>query len=249
MKNLVIGDIHCKIDEVVFAVNKFKNGNYSKLIFIGDYVDSFTASDETMIECLQLIINTKKELGDSCILLWGNHDIQYRFFPDYRCSGFRRTILTPIQMLFKENDTLFQWYYYDEDIKTLFSHAGVNGRWVRQTYDKIVERFPKDEPYVQSILKLLYFCENTSFGRDLLCQCGESRGGYKYDAGGIVWADKLELETFPRFDNEIKHQVVGHTAIPNIYQWNNFDEYNTYEENTITFIDTLDKKANNYYEC
>lgn len=78
MRNLIVGDIHCKIDEVKFAVNKFKNGTYSKLIFIGDYVDAWPedSSDEQMIECLQLIINTKKELGDSCILLWGNHKVK-----------------------------------------------------------------------------------------------------------------------------------------------------------------------------
>lgn len=152
-------------------------------------------------------------------------------------------------MLFKENDTLFQWYYYDENTKTLFSHAGVNSRWVRQTYDKIVETYPQYENHIQTILKLLYFCVNNSFGRDLLCQCGESRGGYKNDAGGIVWCDKSELETFPRFDEQIEHQVVGHTAVPNISTWDNFGKYSTYEESTITFIDVLDKNKNLYYEC
>jgi predicted MPP superfamily phosphohydrolase len=236
MSNLVCGDLHCKTDLAKLVVDKFENGNYDKLVFIGDYVDSFTHSDTQMLECLNYIIETKKRLGDKCILLWGNHEYSY-MESHYRASGWRKSIATVVYQLLTENKDLFQWYYFDSG--TLYTHAGVNTRWYKQALLKINEKYPEFK--IESLFELLDFCQTNSFGTDLLCQCGEARGGYRYDKGGILWCDKKELLDDRYFDDVITNQVVGHTATKDIEVF-----ASNLNKNQIIFTDCLGSKTKFY---
>ena len=58
-------------------------------VFIGDYTDSYDLTNEEIYLNLVEIIEFKKANPENVILLWGNHDIAYRFLPQYRCEGFR----------------------------------------------------------------------------------------------------------------------------------------------------------------
>ena len=51
--------------------------NYDKVVFLGDYVDSFTISNIASYENLKDIIRLKKRDPNKVVLLLGNHDIQY----------------------------------------------------------------------------------------------------------------------------------------------------------------------------
>ena len=70
MKTISIGDIHGR--DIWKNVNPSK---YDKIIFVGDYVDSFTISNTTILNNLLDIIEFKKSFKNKVILLLGNHDI------------------------------------------------------------------------------------------------------------------------------------------------------------------------------
>ena len=72
MKIKVIGDIHGKD-----TWKKYNNFNDCDIIvFLGDYVDSFYESNETIYNNLEEIIQFKKDNKNKVILLLGNHDNQ-----------------------------------------------------------------------------------------------------------------------------------------------------------------------------
>ena len=69
MRTLVIGDIHGGLRGLTQALNRAKVSISDKLIFLGDYVDGWSESAQT----IQALINlTKKQ---KCTFMLGNHDI------------------------------------------------------------------------------------------------------------------------------------------------------------------------------
>ena len=76
MRYITIGDIHGRDDWQAINIR-----NYDKIIFIGDYVDSFEKSDFAILENLKKIISLKKRHPDKVVLLLGNHDVQYLHYP------------------------------------------------------------------------------------------------------------------------------------------------------------------------
>ena len=84
MKVIAIGDLHGKDcwKEVDFS-------RFDKVIFLGDYTDSFSETDEEIFTNLREIVHLKKTNREKFVLLLGNHDVQYLHFPYYNCSGFR----------------------------------------------------------------------------------------------------------------------------------------------------------------
>lgn len=70
MKIRVIGDLHGRD----WWKRKVETGDSDLNIFLGDYVDSYTVSDEQIINNLLDIIEFKKSYEDKVILLLGNHE-------------------------------------------------------------------------------------------------------------------------------------------------------------------------------
>ena len=68
MRICAIGDIHGRNDWEKVDPNK-----YDKIIFVGDYVDSFDIPTGEILKNLENIIAFKKEYYDKVILLLGNH--------------------------------------------------------------------------------------------------------------------------------------------------------------------------------
>ena len=92
-----------------------------KIVFVGDYVDSFTITNVVIKKNLEDIVWFKKMLPDKVILLWGNHDVQY-FIPNQICSGYRPEAKYDLEDIFRENRDLFQMAYHNGDY--LWTHAG-----------------------------------------------------------------------------------------------------------------------------
>jgi Calcineurin-like phosphoesterase len=214
MKILITGDLHEKLDILELAIEKFKTEGYDKIVFMSDFCDSFIHSDTRMIQCLNLAIEFKKEYPDKVVLLWANHELQYRYYPNYRCSGFNSSCQLVVQQLLTENSQLWQYYYYQSGF--LFTHAGITNGWLKQVKETFKYYDSND-----SLFELLDKLEQTQQGLDLLNQCGSSRGGHRYDKGGLTWCDKSELIADAYYDDLIKNQVVGHTAVPEITKVDN----------------------------
>src|SRR5699024_2004078 len=68
MRTLVIGDIHGGLLALKEVLKKAKVNQNDTLIFLGDYVDGWSQSAET----IRYLIDLKKEIN--CIFIRGNHD-------------------------------------------------------------------------------------------------------------------------------------------------------------------------------
>lgn len=219
MKVLVIPDVH----EKTCWKKRLQDNDWDKVIFLGDYVDSWTHNDETCISNLRDIIEFKKAMGDNCILLLGNHDVQYMFAPLYQCSGYQASIAIVLKLTFQENKDLFKIAHLENNY--LFTHAGVSNSWYKK-YSQYLENIPGT---IDEQLNALF----NSSKIDFIMEVGEIRGGFRNDVGGPIWADKSETmdDSIPNY-----HQIVGHTKVKDIIVI-------SHEPNTsITYTDVLDTK-------
>jgi predicted phosphodiesterase len=121
MKTIVLGDIHGR--------NIWKHiiskENPDRIVFIGDYFDSFDYNTEIQINNFLDICEYKKTGGKEVIMLIGNHDFHY--FPeigDTGTSGYQRGGCKSIEYLISENKNLLQIAYEFDNF--LFTHAGVS---------------------------------------------------------------------------------------------------------------------------
>jgi predicted MPP superfamily phosphohydrolase len=131
MMNLItIGDLHGSR-----VWKQIDPGQWDKMIFIGDYVDSAEYDPAEILDNLREIIGLKKAFPDKVVLLWGNHDLAYFYGGHERhySSGFRQAMLSDLFNIFTANRALFQASYQVENY--LWTHAGVVQRWF-DTYIK-----------------------------------------------------------------------------------------------------------------
>lgn len=213
MNVLAIGDIHGRRNWQSLSFDA-----YDKVIFAGDYVDSYRIPETDITDVLKAVIGLKHRDPERFVLLLGNHDIQYLYFPHYPCSGFRPAMQPGWTHLFRENESFFQAAWQHDNY--LFTHAGVSYRWAsRYGLTPSAGLFNEMLP--------------TADGREILFSCGAFRGGPPSAAGGIVWADQRETyrDHYPGW-----HQVVGHTPQPFIRRIGD-------EESSITYIDVLERSA------
>ncbi len=224
MKIIAIGDIHGRN-----AWKKIDIGAFDKVVFIGDYVDSRTISEQDIINNLKEIIALKKAMPDKIVLLLGNHDVHYLFYPDFPQNGFMKNSQEALTELFVANKDLFQVAYQVKNY--LFTHAGVSKTW----YGENIKYFGSNPISLADILNDMYLDEKA---REVLFQASHLRGG-KDPSGGIIWADKSETDDDYLFGY---HQIVGHTKVSDIerYEWKGL-------ETSITYIDVL-SASETFYE-
>ncbi len=174
-----------------------------KIIFIGDYVDSYTAPNQTIYQNLTEIIALKQQYPHKVELLLGNHDIQYLYFPDFGCSGFRPEAQPDLTALFRKHRKLFTIAWQLDNY--LFTHAGLTGRWWGWVNkNSATFRQWANLPLAEQLNNL-----NETSERWKLFTVGKVRGGFQF--GGPLWADDSEtlLDPLPGY-----HQLVGHTPQP-----------------------------------
>lgn len=185
---------------------------YDKIVFVGDYVDSFNATNVTILDNLNKILFFKKALPDKVVLLLGNHDIQY-FIPNEICSGYRAEMKPDLYQLFTDNKELFKIAHLEKDntgIKYLWTHAGVTSGWLKDTirdtnnpryrlYEITKDLDPDDlENFINTIFELRV---------DNIFNVDAHSGGFSIWAGPL-WVRPHILNDFPL---EGVNQIVGHT--------------------------------------
>lgn len=224
MKILTIPDLHEK-DIWKKAISK----DWDKVIFLGDYVDSFDHNKDKCISNLLDIIEFKKSNPDNIILLLGNHDIQY-LDSKYRCSGYQQDSAALITIILNDNKGLFKVAYLHKNY--LFTHAGVSKKWFNFFKSK------NEDIYDNSIsLDVLFNDIHSSSRQQELHTVSHLRGG-SHLYGGITWADKQETMEgiIPNY-----HQIVGHSKVPEIIKASKIMG-TTYTDRSITYTDCLDTK-------
>ncbi len=197
MKYLILGDIHGR----TIWKDIIEKETPDKIIFLGDYVSTHEGIDtDQQIEELHAILDYKENNPDKVILLRGNHDMQHLGFYWARCSGLDMRVMQ--YMSTKDVKgwylSLTQWVYIDEDLKTIFSHAGVSSVWMKQIAKiEDIHEINNLEPSEK-----FGFCDNNPYD----C-CGES------ETQPPTWIRPYTLATCNVLGYD---QVVGHTPQENI---------------------------------
>jgi hypothetical protein len=218
MKHLIIGDLHGKDCWKTVDIKA-----YDKIIFLGDYVDHWILSDQKIYENLLNVIALKKKHIKKVELLLGNHDVQYLYYPDFLCSGFRPAMQRSLTEIFYDNKGLFKVAYQKDN--HLFTHAGITNSWYAEFLNLPLLQQIKDEQ--DTVADRVNKIEQTA-QRWLLHKAGSIRGGDGH--GGVTWADRKEMIA-DMLDGY--HQVVGHTVVPQV-------EVVRFNDKSVTFIDVLD---------
>lgn len=124
-KCIVIGDIHGHTS----WENIINKESYDKVIFLGDYFDSFSnPKGIDQVNNFKNILSLKKENPDKVIILYGNHDHSY--LNKEMCSGYKIQNQIIYEEVLKEayNNRYIQPIYIENNI--IFSHAGVSKYWL-----------------------------------------------------------------------------------------------------------------------
>lgn len=215
MKKLVIGDIHGRTiwKEII------EKESPDQVIFLGDYVSTHDdVTEEEQIKNLEEILTYKEENPDKVVLLRGNHDTQHLGYYWAECSGLFRKVLH--HMSEPENKERFlkdtQWIYVDEDLKVIFSHAGVSTVWLEKSVEpylvsKIGPQYDDGTIDMENVLNLVNSiepCEFFGFTPDnYFDMCGTSK------TQPPVW---IRPEVLCRCNVVGYDHVVGHTPVRKI---------------------------------
>jgi len=122
MKTIIIGDVHGRS---LWKLITNQEQDADRIIFIGDYFDSFDISGVEQIQNFKEIIEYKKTSGKEVIMLVGNHD--HHYYPEVGytgTSGYQRGIAPSINQVIDENRQHLQMAYSFDEF--LFTHAGVS---------------------------------------------------------------------------------------------------------------------------
>jgi hypothetical protein len=122
MKTVVIGDTHGRS---LWKLITHQEKDADRVIFIGDYFDSFDISGVEQLHNFREIIEYKETSGKEVVLLIGNHD--YHYFPEIGyngTSGYQTRIAPSISQVVDENRHHLQMAYGFGEY--LFTHAGVS---------------------------------------------------------------------------------------------------------------------------
>jgi hypothetical protein len=240
MKTIVsIGDIHGNPawkDNFLFKDGKviLQGPSIEKVIFVGDYVDSFTISNTEILHNLKEIIDLKIRYPERVILLLGNHDIQY--ISTQRYTGYRPTMRPDLEQLFTEHSDKFQLAYLhisEEGKKTLWTHAGVTKPWYDEMIDRVIRKKYRHRELYLDILEREHTIDEVlnlalNLRTDNIFYVDNESGGYE------AWASPLWVrpKTLKKLAIREYDQIVGHTPVMTI------NTEKTHYGDYVYFIDT-----------
>jgi hypothetical protein len=178
---------------------------YDRMIFIGDYFDSFDIDSETQQRNFKEICEFKEKEGDKVILLLGNHDTSY-ILGDI-CSGYQYGAEHNIKHLHSTYKDLTQMVHYEGNI--LFTHAGVGETWLQKHYPDRGQEY--SAKIIAEEVNDLWKYKPNSFVFD-------GYDGYGDDMGQVpVW---IRPKSLLKDTKEIRKagviQIVGHTQVTKI---------------------------------
>lgn len=212
-KILIIPDVHGRS----FWKSAVCHDGFSKIIFLGDYVDPYPRegiSDFIALHHFKEIISFKKYNPDKVVLLLGNHDLHYYselFFQYAGGTRYNKVYAQRLYELFMEYRHLFQLAYETETAgqRFLFTHAGVVKRWYDMFASVIGEL---DADHLNALL-------DTDAGILTLTAIGKIRGG-PCTVGSMVWADVHEMSRYGQVPGIF--QIFGHTMMDSPFMEDGF---------------------------
>jgi hypothetical protein len=216
--------------------NSINPEGVDKIVFVGDYVDSFTKSDKQILNNLKEIILFKIVYPDNVVLLLGNHDFHY-IMDGFYYSGYRESMKADLQNLYNKYMDCFQLAYEftseidDESVKTIWTHAGITSGWI------------KELGLTHSI--------NPDKLADSINSAWEKRGVLKHVIGAVdrvsggwdPYAGPIWVRPYQLLEDAVLgyDQIVGHTPQRDIDTKLSNKCINGLRVDEITFIDVLER--------
>ncbi|MFD2565487.1 metallophosphoesterase family protein [Aquimarina rubra] len=209
MRTLVIGDIHGGYKALIQVLERAKVTSEDKLIFLGDYVDGWSESAET----IQKLINLS--ISNTCVFIRGNHDLWCGLWldkgatnPVWLAHGGKETIDSYIQSGLLTSDAHKQFFkdlqnYYIDSENRLFVHAGFTS----------MHGVGKEE-YESN-----YYWDRTLWEAALL-------------ADKVAEKTLEDILTSPKRFNHYKEIYIGHTPTTNYKQDSPIKAYNLWNIDT-----------------
>jgi len=125
MKTVILGDTHGRD----YWKGIVASESPDRVIFIGDYFDSFDNTAVEQMHNFKEIIDWKQSGQSEVIMLIGNHDYHYMRGVSQYYSGYQSGARPAIEQLLYENRQHMQMCYQMGDF--LFTHAGVSMDWLQ----------------------------------------------------------------------------------------------------------------------
>lgn len=196
MKTIVIGDIHGRnIWKAIYEKEK-----PDRIVFIGDYFDSFDISSVKQQNNFLDICAFKNSGICEVILLIGNHDHHYfRSVGEQATKGYQPTYAMSISFIIDDNKHLMQLAYMQDDI--LFTHAGVSQTYMNDVYGKNgwkIEEIANDLNELWQYKPLAFIFYGTDMYGDNKCQ-------------SPIWIRPRSMMADSKDISKKLVQVVGHT--------------------------------------
>lgn len=229
MKTIVLGDTHGRSNWKL-AIHQDKP---DRVIFIGDYFDSFDISGVEQIDNFKQIIKYKEDNPQvEVVLLIGNHD--HHYFPEVGytgTSGYQSTMASSITQVIDENRQHLKMAY--EFGEYLFTHAGVSPVFMDQVFGK--EGWSKD--YIETDLNELFKYKPRAFNFNGLESSGDNT------TQTPIWIRPRSLMSAnKKHEKGLKNdyiQIVGHTHMKRI----DLEGSDKFTGGRYYFIDTMDSSG------
>jgi len=161
MKIIAIGDIHGRQNwKLIPGLDQA-----DRVVFVGDYFDSFYIDGNTQIENFSDIIAYKKANPKKVRLLLGNHD--YHYLPKVfgRYSGYNGIFASQYQKLLCDAiaDGLIKIAWFKQGI--MFSHAGISKEWLsKRGFDTSQKNADAIQGFVNTLLHQDIHCFDFTSG-------------------------------------------------------------------------------------
>lgn len=131
MKTVVIGDVHGR--HVWKWITNYEKPD--RVIFIGDYFDSFDVPYDIQINNFLDIVKYKEESGVDVVMLLGNHDFHYLpYINDTATSGYQKKYAHLIKQIVGNYQDYLQVAYQFDDL--LFTHAGASVEFMDANFER-----------------------------------------------------------------------------------------------------------------
>lgn len=200
MKTVVLGDTHGRgvWQQIV------QTENPDRVIFIGDYWDSFDIPYLNQMYNFKQIVNYARTSGKEVILLTGNHDVHYQRWAiqsgEYY-SGFQAIHANDICQELELNEDIMQMAYKMDNF--IFTHAGITQTWLENM------EIEDDADMINKINDIAkYKPQMFAFG-------AIGRTGYVDGYGDNVWQNPtwVRPRSLMKDSKDLNYiQVVGHTG-------------------------------------
>jgi hypothetical protein len=219
MKTVLIGDIHGR-DIWKQIVEKEQDAD--RIVFVGDYFDSFDVPGVVQLQNFLDIIEFKKNSEKEVVLLFGNHD--YHYMPGFTgmgYSGYQAGLAYQFRDAIQQNLEHLQMAYLFDNV--LCSHAGISPEWLHRHFGK-----ENDESQynisTESLEGIRYIVdlinEHFKFKPQIFEFCGWNPYGDNTNQTPI-WIRPASLMKANKLEGHLKEnviQIVGHTGVTSIFE-------------------------------